>query len=267
MKHIHGFLSTHPLWVKEQFGITQFEFPPIDLSGFVPKEIPINVRLGHQIEHIFHQLIDHDPTYEVLANNVQLKRNKITLGELDFILRHQETMQDYHVELTYKFYILDPNISEPIHRAMGPNRRDMFFRKMEKTRDHQFSLLFSNEGTRLLSTLDVDASKCIQQCCFLGQLFVPYNSKPLSVRPLNTKCIVGHWMNLSQFKEEPFVGYEFYIPHKYEWLQTPHVDVLWQSHFDTMLEVNVRHLNKHAPMVWIKSENHKLEKTFIVWWN
>ena len=146
MRHFDGFLKTPPLWINEQFGIKQFEFPSIDLSGFVPEPIPQNIRLGHQVEHVFHQLIEYDSTYEVLAYNQQLKRNKITLGELDFILKHKQTGKLKHVELTYKFYILDPSITEPIHRAMDPNRKDMFFTKMEKTKNNQFSLLHSSEG-------------------------------------------------------------------------------------------------------------------------
>ncbi|MCH9659275.1 MAG: DUF1853 family protein [Bacteroidetes bacterium] len=266
MKHIHGFLASRPLWIKEQFGITQFEFPTVDLSMFSPKDIPTNIRLGHQVEHIFHQLIAYDTTYEVVTHNLPLRRNKITLGELDFILRHQTTQQLLHVELTYKFYILDPSIIEPIQRAMGPNRRDMFFRKMEKTRDHQFPLLFSKEAMNLLSKLNVDASKCVQQCCFLAQLFVPYSSDVMSVYPLNSECIVGYWMTQSHFKQSPFTAYEFYLPRKHEWLQTPHLNVAWLPHDEALIEVNARHLNKHAPMIWIKSNIDPLEKAFVVWW-
>lgn len=46
-KQILGFFNTPPLWIGEQFGIRQFEFPDIDLDSFVPESIPNNIRLGY----------------------------------------------------------------------------------------------------------------------------------------------------------------------------------------------------------------------------
>jgi len=266
MRHFDGFLKTPPLWINEQFGIKQFEFPSIDLSGFVPEPIPQNIRLGHQVEHVFHQLIEYDSTYEVLAYNQQLKRNKITLGELDFILKHKQTGKLKHVELTYKFYILDPSITEPIHRAMDPNRKDMFFTKMEKTKNNQFSLLHSSEGVQLMEQLGIANETIDQECCFLGQLFVPYQHKQISIRPLNPKCIIGYWLNLKSLMEQNFRNCEFYILRKYQWLHTPHLDVNWQTHQEALLDIHVKHLSQNAPMIWIKNTNNTIEKCFVVWW-
>ena len=125
-----GFIKTPPLWIKEKFGLTQFEFPEMDLKEFVPEPIPDRIRLGHQMEYVFKQLIEYCPDYEVLLHNLPIRDEKQTIGEIDFILRETCTKELVHVELTYKFYIINPKISEPMHQLMGPNRRDMFFRKM-----------------------------------------------------------------------------------------------------------------------------------------
>lgn len=284
MRHITGFLNTQPLWKKDQFGLRQFEMPEIEMASFTPTPIPTNLRLGHQIEYIFKQLLDHSSAYHVLAHNIQIKKENITIGELDFILEDLQSDKNslhknlssprlesdnkplLHVELTYKFYIIDPSISEPIHRLMGPNRKDMFFTKMEKTRDKQLPLLFSPEGKKSLATLNITANELIQETAFLGQLFIPYGVDRPSIRPLNTNCIVGFWVSFDAFNTTTFQKYTYYIPHKYEWLQAPREDVIWKNHFDTLMDINMRLINERSPMVWIRKQEGIFEKCFVVWW-
>ncbi len=266
MKHIYGFLATSPLWINKQFGITQFHFPKIDLTSFIPKDIPTNLRLGHQVEHIFQQLISYDGTYNLLGHNLQLKRQNLTIGELDFLLQNNRTSQIHHVELTYKFYILDPSIPEPIDRAIGPNRKDMFFKKMEKTRDHHFGLLYSPEGLAALRSLNISEKNILQQCCFLAQLFVPYSERSLSIDPFNSDCISGYWLRMDELENTSRENQQYYIPTKYEWLHTPHNDVQWTSLSNCILEITALHLRQMAPMVWLKSEQGSFEKFFVTWW-
>ena len=82
-----GFLNTPPLWEGKQFDIQQFEFPSIDLSSFQPEPLPQNIRLGHQVEYIFKQLIEHSAQYNILVYNLPIRKEKRTLGEIDFILK------------------------------------------------------------------------------------------------------------------------------------------------------------------------------------
>lgn len=271
MKHIIGFLKTPPLWKNEQFGLKQFTFPDIDLSSFKALPIPTHLRLGHQIEYIFKQLLDHSEHYDVLAHNIQIKRDRTTLGELDFIVedvrfRESGKRKRIHIELTYKFYILDPSISEPIHRLMGPNRKDMFFTKMEKTRDKQLPLAYSAEGMATLEKSGIDASQLVQQTYFLGQLFTPFGQKAPSIRPLNVKAVVGFWIRFEDFKKSSFSAFQFYITRKYEWLHAPHLQVHWRSHYDILMDITLKHIGHRAPLVWIRKEDDTLEKCFVVWW-
>ena len=62
-----GFLNTPPLWEKKEYGVHQFVFPSLQLSSFDPKPIPQNIRLGHQIEYIFKQLIEYSNVYNILV--------------------------------------------------------------------------------------------------------------------------------------------------------------------------------------------------------
>jgi len=261
-----GFIKTPPLWIKEKFGLTQFEFPEMDLKEFVPEPIPDRIRLGHQMEYVFKQLIEYCPDYEVLLHNLPIRDEKQTIGEIDFILRETCTKELVHVELTYKFYIINPKISEPMHQLMGPNRRDMFFRKMEKIKNEQIPLLHSAPAVLTLKQIGLTSETISHQVCYKAQLFKPYASKINPVRPLNNNCIVGFWLKFEDFENLEFKDYTYYIPSKSEWVIAPQKDVVWSSHFEILTDINLRMLKENAPMVWMRKSETEYKKFFVVWW-
>jgi len=265
-QQITGFLNTPAIWVNSQFGIQQFHFPQVDLFGFSPTPILQKLRLGHQMEYVFKQILDHGTQYEILLHNLPIRQGKQTIGEIDFILKDTETEALIHVELTYKFYIIDIQVSEPIHQLMGPNKRDMFFTKMEKIKNDQFALLHSPEGSTALQVRGIDHTRLQHQACYKAQLFEPYGSKPIPLRPLNPNCIVGYWLRMAEFQTAAFKQYGFYIPYKSQWVIQPHDAVNWTPHYETVLELNLRLLKQNAPMVWMKKSETEFEKFFVVWW-
>ncbi|MGD1945919.1 MAG: DUF1853 family protein, partial [Croceivirga sp.] len=171
---LRGFLNTSPLWKNQQFGLEQFNFPIAELSGHNPIDLTTNLRLGHQMEHVFKHLITVSDEYEVLLSNLFIEEGKIRIGELDFILREHKTNKPIHVELAYKFYIINPEISEPIYRLMGPNKRDMFFTKLDKLKEKQLPLLYHNSLLSHWDDHDINLLEIEQKCCFKAQLFEPY---------------------------------------------------------------------------------------------
>ncbi len=238
----------------------------MDINNFNPQPIPQNIRLGHQMEHVCKQLLDYSDSYEVLLHNLPIREGKQTIGEIDFILRENATQQLVHVELTYKFYVIDSKVSEPIHQLMGPNRRDMFFSKMEKIKNAQFTLLHSKAGNQALVEQNINAADIQHQACYKAQLFEPYGNHPLHLRPLNPNCIVGYWLRMAVLQTDAFKNYQFYIPYKSQWVVVPHNQVEWTSHYETLLEINLRLIKQNAPMVWMKKSETKFEKFFVVWW-
>tara|TARA_R110001583_G_scaffold9203_7_gene43785 strand:- start:72732 stop:73577 length:846 start_codon:yes stop_codon:yes gene_type:complete len=261
-----GFLNTPSIWKQTQFGIAQFDFPTVDLSDFSPAPIPKNLRLGHQMENVCKQLLDHSSQYEVLVYNLPIREGKQTLGEIDFILKDVATEQIIHVELTYKFYIIDTDISEPLHQLIGPNKRDAFFMKMKKIKNKQFTLLHTKAGTKALADLEIDASNLVHQTCFKAQLFKPYKIDTIQLNPLNENCIVGYWLRLSDFTSDSFTANEFCIPNKSEWVLNPDATNSWTSHTNTRLIIEQQLLKQNSPLVWMKKSDTKYEKFFVVWW-
>ena len=76
----------------------------------------------------------------------------------------------------------------------------------------------------------------------------------------------GYWLHFDDFNAQDFQPYCYYIPFKWEWVVAPHNDVPWQSHFETLMEINLRMIKENAPMIWIKKSDRELEKCFVVWW-
>lgn len=260
-----GFINTLPLWKHQQFGLQQFRFPEVDLQLVNAIDLPQHLRLGHQMEVVFSELIRASKTYSLVYSNLLIDEGKIRLGELDFILREVQTQRLIHVELAYKFYLIDPQISEPIYRLMGPNRRDMFYTKLDKLREKQFPLLLHKSLIPHWETAECDPTEIHQQCCFKAQLFKPYETS-VSIRPLNTACIAGNWIAFDRFNTAAFRSYQYYIPRKLEWVIAPHENVGWMNHYKTLMEVNLRMVKENAPMLWMKSGNGTLRKLFVVWW-
>lgn len=262
-----GFLNTPSLWDKKQFDVQQFEFPQLDLMNFFPTPFPNNIRLGHQMEYVFKQLLEYSEGYEVVLHNLPIRQDKITLGEIDFILKDIKNNKLVHVELTYKFYIINPEIPDPLHQLIGPNMHDAFFAKMQKIKSKQFPLLHSDEAINALINSNIYDINIEHQCCFKAQLFEPYENKSLNLLPLNVNCIVGYWLRFDVFNTSEFTDNEFYIPNKSEWVIEPHDQVQWKTHSEISIDIN-QSLNKEkSPMVWMRKSKTEFEKFFVVWWS
>ena len=262
-----GFLNTPSLWDKKQFDVQQFEFPQLDLMNFFPAPFPNNIRLGHQMEYVFKQLLEYSEGYEVVLHNLPIRQDKITLGEIDFIVKDIKNNKLVHVELTYKFYIINPEIPDPLHQLIGPNMHDAFFAKMQKIKNKQFPLLHSDEAINVLINNNIYDINIEPQCCFKAQLFEPYENKSLNLLPLNVNCIVGYWLRFDVFNTSEFTDNKFYIPSKSEWVIQPHDQVQWKTHSEISIDIN-QSLNKEkSPMVWMRKSKTEFEKFFVVWWS
>ncbi len=218
------------------------------------------------MEYVFKHLMATSEAYNVVLSNILVEEGKTRVGELDFILRETQTKKYIHVELAYKFYIINPEISEPIYRLMGPNKRDMFYSKLDKLKEKQLPLLHHDSLMPYWETHDIKPDEIQQQCCFKAQLFEPYGTKMASIRPLNTDCLTGKWIRFDDFNTIDFKDSAYYIPTKREWTIQPHTNVSWMTHFEALLEINLRMVKENAPMVWMKRPLGELEKIFVVWW-
>lgn len=265
-KQFQGFINTPNLWDGHLLDVEQFDFPVIDLRLFSPNPIPRNIRLGHQIEYIFHQLIEFSGLYEILLFNLPIRNENRTIGEIDFILKNRSDNSLLHIELTYKFYLIDETIAQPINQLIGPNRMDSFYDKITKIKNKQFKLLQKEEATNELKNNSIEIKNISSKACFKAQLFIPFHNKEQAKKPFKKKSIYGFWIRKIDFKASYFYTYLYYLPIKKEWLIEPHIHVPWKTHIEISLEIDAQHNNSKSPMVWLKNAFNVMEKAFVVWW-
>jgi len=129
---LKGFVDTPPLWKNQQFGLDQFKFPHQDISDIPIAVWPKNLRLGHQMEYVFYTLVQAGKNYEVALHNILVEEGKIRVGELDFILRNLTTNRYFHVELAYKFYIINPEILTHCKSSKNVALRHSFLNLLNK---------------------------------------------------------------------------------------------------------------------------------------
>ncbi len=224
------------------------------------------MRLGHKMEHIFKNCLEGQVIFELIAHNVAVKSDNRTLGEIDFLLKDKRDGSILHLELTYKFYLIDPALGEPLYQLIGPNRKDTFHSKLEKLKNTQLQIPFVEEAKEQLAMLDVKSEDITQEVCFKAQLFAPYQHAELVINPFNKHCITGFWLPFEMFNFSEFHSYKYYIPAKDEWVVNPYDKGIWMSYNELLLELNSLMFRKRSPMVWMKKEEAVFKKFFVVWW-
>ena len=260
-KRYEGYLYTPNLWSGDVvFGLHQFELE--SKSHKIDISIDDNMRLGKYIERFVSYQLSNIKKVDVLAGNIQIQKNKRTLGELDCLLTRNE--KPIHLEIIYKFYLYDDTIgTTEIEHFIGPNKKDALIEKLNKLREKQLPLLYSKDCKPYLDTYNIKIENVKQEVLFKAQLFLPYGKQHIQLTTLNTDCLQGFYINRK--KLEDFKDSKFYIPSKKDWLIIPHEQVSWITYCNFSKEINAFEIRKFSPLVWIKSKKGGLSKCFVVW--
>ena len=244
-------------------GLQTFNLSALNLVTDLEFQLPTNLRLGHLVEKIVSELIKSSTNYNVVYENIQVIEDKKTVGEIDFIIADKNTKQLIHMELAYKFYLFDPNISsEPINNWIGPNRNDSLKDKLEKLKRKQFPLLYHNSTKSKLNNIEIDDVS--QALCILVSLFIPYEYKA-NFSPIYEKAIKGYYLNMETFISSDHSTKTYYIPPKKEWGMDPSENEIWTDFNDVEKYINTSIKEKKAPLCWQK-HNDSYVAFFIVWW-
>ena len=244
-------------------GFPTFHLSELNLKDSLEFQLPSNVRLGHLAEKVVSKAIKASANYSVLFENVQLKENKITVGEIDFIIQNRLTNQLIHLELAYKFYLFDPNNSStPLNNWIGPNRNDSLQNKLEKLKTKQFPLLKKSSTASAFNGIDLNLVS--QKLCLLVSFFIPYGYKG-SFSPIYEKAIKGYYSDFETFKRLDSFAKTYSIPSKKEWGIHPSENENWtdfagvENHIRTSLD------EKQSVLYW-ENNNGLYSTNFIVWW-
>jgi len=260
-----GFCNTPTLWTEDDvFELKQLQIE--NCSDRFKKPQKRRLRLGQLAEQFVFNQIETTSNLELLAQNIQIQNQQLTVGELDAIIKMES--KPIHLEIVYKFFLYDDKVADSgLGNWIGPNRRDSLMEKLEKLSEKQLPLLYSKFTRPYLEALKLKAVEISQFVIFKAQLFTPYN-KIIHFSDLNPKAHYGHYFRLSQLMElqSQSVGGKFYIPKKIDWFLKPEVQVEWLS-FKVFRNKAKDFLNeKRAFMFWMKRPNGLLSKNFLVWW-
>lgn len=261
-KRYDGFLQTSCLWNGNAiFDLQHFNIP-LKSSKF-NSNINEKLRLGKYIERFVSFELAQHSSIKIISENIQIQKEKITLGELDCIILKEGI--PIHLEIIYKFYLYDDSVgNSEIDHFIGPNRKDSLVEKLTKLKEKQLPLLYATECEAYLKKVQLSSEKIEQQVYFKAQLFVPLLKKDIQLSKINNNCIVGFYSNLKEL--EQFSESKFYIPTKKDWLVLPHEKVNWSSFNEFKQETTAILEREFSPLCWLKKQNGEIEKFFLVWW-
>ncbi|MCA0153093.1 DUF1853 family protein [Winogradskyella vincentii] len=260
----NGYQGTPLLWQdKMVFDMEQYVPDSTSKAFFKDKEFN-SIRLGNLVEKFVSFQIQNLSNAEIIAENLQINKEKETIGELDILFLLEQ--QPIHLEIIYKFYLFDSNAdpNDSLGHWIGPNRRDSLIYKLNKLKNRQLPLLFKPETILAIKNLGIDVANIKQLTCFKAQLFVPYKSNVEKLNPLNDQCITGNYLNYKLI--ECLKNCQFYIPTKLEWLCKPRSNVKWLNSNTANAEI-MKFINENrSPLIWVKQKDNSLQKYFITWW-
>jgi hypothetical protein len=273
-----AFYKTASLWTGtllglEQFGLSNFNFDHLkDSESIDLPVIPQGTLLGKRAEYFFRFCVEQSNNYDLLLSNTQVFKGKITIGELDYIIKKKRTNTTIHIELVYKFYIYKPEITsdktsqilQELNRYQGPNGRDNLVRKLDHLKNQQLPLLYAPETTELLKNHDIEVTRIKQKVCFLAHVFIPHQLWSYKFEYINKSSIVGYYYKYQAFTKAETKN-SYFLPEKYAWKMLP--QILPNSYtFNEILELTRESLQRgFAPLIWMQlSESSIFERFFIV---
>ena len=119
-----------------KFNFQSLDENPYELEVFVGEYA--RKPLGVYFESLCRFYFRNHPDFEVVFENHQIIKDKITLTEFDLCVKDVSLNKYYHIEFSVKFYLenINPNLPED---WIGPNAKDNFEKKLIKT-EKQFLL-------------------------------------------------------------------------------------------------------------------------------
>lgn len=273
LDQFRGFCSTPSILPQNKnFSLRTFSFPEIEINEAIINDLekmehPRNSVLGKRMESFFEITINHSERYDLIDSNIQIIENKQTLGEIDFLLYDKLQSRPLHVELVYKLYVYDEQLSPEINRWIGPNRKDSFSEKLEKLKNRQFPILYKPETLRYLDKLGLAPQEIEQQLCFKAKLFTASDSplQKAETNIINPDCFNGEWYRFSEFEKLGWQENLFLSPQKRYWSTSPADNQEWIGYDDIIKNIKSLFAKHRAPLIWMKMGD-SFKSFFVVWW-
>ena len=267
-KQFLAYMSTFSLF-REWDGLMQFELDieEVEEFDFSKLEITKRLTLGNRVERFFEFYINQSKKYKLIKKNIQIIKDKHTLGELDFIIYDLVSKKYIHVEHVYKFYLYDDTIEHELDRFIGPNCNDTLVKKLTKLKNKQFPLLYKDETKEYLSDLDIEIAQnnIEQKVCFKGNIYLPLDLENTNISILNESCIRGFYINKEKFlSDEEFKKHEYFKPIKFDWICDASINDTWFSYDEVYDSIKVLLDDEKSTLVWMRDTEKNITKSFFI---
>lgn len=154
-------------------------------------------RLGLYFEQLYACLMSEVLGWELLARNLPVRRQGITLGELDFLLRNPDTGVVEHHEIAVKFYLGFQPGPDQSPLWYGPNSADRLDIKTRRLREHQSPLSRRPETVAAIDALGIDQPQ--KSGIFMpGYLFYPQTDALPAPLQAPRDHLRGSWLYLAE---------------------------------------------------------------------
>lgn len=172
-------------------------------------------RLGLYFEQLYACLLQDLLGWELLARNLQIRDERRTLGELDFLLRNPLTGEVGHHEIAVKFYLGHTDSVSRQVRWYGPNSRDRLDLKTDRLLQHQTRLTSSEAARPVLRALGVKGAP-VARLFMPGYLFYPLDEAVMVPQQVDPDHGGGRWCHVEDVSRVQTEGWV--VLHKPHWL-------------------------------------------------
>ncbi|KZZ60742.1 hypothetical protein A3762_15190 [Oleiphilus sp. HI0125] len=229
--------------------------------------------LGPHVESLWQCYLEYSERYELLAKNLQINVDGVTLGEFDFLVHDKHTEQIIHQELAIKFYLGVPYSSGSSTQTywVGPNQIDRLDIKLRHLNEHQLRL---SEHKETFSSLEhFGAPPFCTECIIRGRLFLPFNSvlrDQMSLEDVNEDAYQHSvWVHVSEFQDwyalHPWAD-TFFVLKKKQWLdiQVEQNDALNLSELQESIEQDVENEGRAILVLATDKKSKQAKLLFVV---
>ena len=172
-------------------------------------------RLGRYFENLLHFYFIFHPNIEVLEFGKQIFDGKITIGEMDFILKNKSTKEIVHLETAVKYFAKKKGESD-FEYFICPNGTRNFGDKLEKTFSKQLRITERDETKSFLKKSGYWPLKSYH--FIKGILFYhPTEINNFSHEKLNPKHQKSWWIYSNEIKTLCDIS-KYKVVHKLKWL-------------------------------------------------
>jgi uncharacterized protein len=168
------------------------------------------LRLGKYAEELLSFYFQNSPRYTLLGYNLQLIDEKLTVGEIDYLLQEKLTGYQIHLELAIKFFLKIKIDGE--YQWIGPSTKDNLSKKRTKLLKHQLQLVSNHNNLLPIEFRNQDFTP---QLLLKGAEFIAFNEYAIGSNPLKNAWWL-HEENLVNIAQEECIF--SIVPNRKDWV-------------------------------------------------